>query len=138
MRWEWGKEGVQTQESQKSGPLPTCSRPCDSLPLGWASQHIFSSPLVDSRAPWGCGDQHCFRWLMTQCNLAVVTLGKGNLENKYLYPGAENIKYTMSPDNLTNHTSELPGPALSAKVREASSYFILCNMSFPRFFTLTL
>lgn len=51
------------------------------------------------------------------------------------YPGVEHVKYAVSLNNLTYHTSELPGPDLSAKVREASScvpelylYTLLCKL----------
>ena len=63
-----GQRGGTNIGAQKSGTLPTCSRPCGTLPFGWESQHILFSPLVDSQAPWGCGDQHCFRWMTTECS----------------------------------------------------------------------
>lgn len=53
---------------RKTAPSPLGTPSCGTLPLGWRSQYILFSPFVDSRAPWGCDDQRCFRWMMTECS----------------------------------------------------------------------
>lgn len=67
--------GPNHRTHRKAAPSPLGTRSCGTLPLGWRSQYILFSPLVDSRAPWGCGDQRCFGWMMTECsqNYAVFS-----------------------------------------------------------------
>lgn len=39
------------------------------LPFSWVGESVhFLFIACRLRAPCGCGDQHCFRWMMTECS----------------------------------------------------------------------